>query len=232
MNILKAVLFGTAAFACFCVGLAFLQLREAVIRFDSGGANELVAESRKLVKTVADGYNDTYYDQKATLESTAVLVRTANETLDRMNGGLFGKAGLVPASRDTLVTLNQAIQAGSADLSKLGAQVHAAALEPLKTNLDNLAALSADLDREVKVKSPQVDKTLVSLTRAVDDLDKLLADPNVAKTLASVEGTAHNLDESTKSVEVALRPLREKATWLKKVLLTAAGFFRITIPVR
>jgi hypothetical protein len=67
----------------------------------------------------------------------------------------------------------------------------------------------------------------VALAQAVKDFDALLADPHVQEILANTAKTSDHIAESAKSVDIALRPWRQKANQLKMILGKLAGMLKV-----
>jgi ABC-type transporter Mla subunit MlaD len=84
------------------------------------------------------------------------------------------------------------------------------ALQPLKTSLDNVAALSADLEKQMATGG-DVAGTFHQLDLAVGNVNTLLEDPSIQKILASSADTSEHLAESAKSVDIALEPLPQES---------------------
>jgi len=95
------------------------------------------------------------------------------------------------------------------------------AVKRLAVLIDRIDALTLQLQGELKEGSQKAAQTARELNDALDTLNKLLADPGVAKTLAHVEGATGHLEESAKSVDMAMRPWREKAHLLKTIVQKA-----------
>ena len=111
--------------------------------------------------------------------------------------------------------------AGTADVTV------AAARAPLQ-QLDHLLATA---DAQLAANGQVTQKTLQDIAGAARDLDVLFADPDVSTTLAHVAGTSEHLEESAKSIDIAMRPWREKASMLKTVISKALDLLKFTIPI-
>jgi hypothetical protein len=96
--------------------------------------------------------------------------------------------------------------------------------------LENTSSLIQTLQEQVKAGSPEAIKTIQAATKSLDDLDKILANPSIKTTLDSTAKTSVSIAGSAESVDIALRPLREKARLLKVVLLKTLEVLKITVP--
>ena len=97
--------------------------------------------------------------------------------------------------------------------------------------LQRLDHLLATADAQLAANGQVTQKTLQDIAGAARDLDVLFADPNVSATLAHVAGTSEHLEESAKSIDIAMRPWREKASMLKTVISKALDLLKFTIPI-
>jgi hypothetical protein len=180
--------------------------------------------ARTLIETVSRDYKDgdqgLYWDIAAMLAASTASSRVTEEMLEDIRTALMGGA-------DTRGNLHQGvfplcsllIQDLRRDLDRLTGSADAT-LKPLQSALANLAELTATLDLQVRKASPQAQHTIELLNQSLAELDTLLADPNIQKTLAHVE-------DSTESVDIALRPWRQRASLLKTILSKVAGMIKV-----
>ena len=68
--------------------------------------------------------------------------------------------------------------------------------------------------------------TFHQLDLAIGNVNTLLEDPNIQKILASSADTSDHLAESAKSVDIAMRPWRQKASQLRMILEKAMGMIK------
>ncbi len=182
-------------------------------RFDAIGKrlSERDDQVKGVLTDVGDLVNDTYWDNYASAQTTAVILRDTAEITHQIRetvlpnvNGLIGDTRVLVAGMKT-------------DLDRLTASTDGT-LTPLKASLENASSLLKTLDDQVKAGAPEARQTFIKVNKALDDLDKLIADPNVAKTLANVQEGTGSLKEAAESVNVALQPLREKISMLKTIL--------------
>jgi len=69
------------------------------------------------------------------------------------------------------------------------------------------------------------------LGRKLSGSEPLIEDPDIQKILASSADTSEHLAESAKSVDIAMRPWRERANLLKTILLKAVGMVKFVYPL-
>jgi ABC-type transporter Mla subunit MlaD len=180
------------------------------IRAASG---ESVAASKETVALIKDARPRV----NAVLDESAATLREARQTITEAHGLIADlRVGLQPLMADADRTVRQAT----------------ATLKPLEATLADADALVQTLNLELAEGSPHAVATLQDLDGTVVRLNALLDDPDVATTLAHVAGASGHLEESAASIDLALRPWREKAHLLKTVLEKAANLLKFTIPIR
>ena len=206
----------------------------ALVKVGTGAATEvgkLLTDTRAtlqstnaLIKDAKDSLDDNYYDAKATMETVAVTAKDTDDFVRDLHKQttdvLLEATGLLSDSR-TLVTGMRS------DMDRLTDSTDAA-LKPLAAALNHISDLSATLDSEVKAGGAGVQRTSDELTKALTDLDALIADPNIKSVLASSADTSGHLAESAKSLDIAMAPWRKKASQLKMILEKALGLIKLT----
>jgi hypothetical protein len=154
-----------------------------------------------------------YWDVYALNETAVTTARQFSEFVRKVdiqvNGG-EGKTGLLDEAHALLKQTREKSLELEADLHKVLVSTDAT-LVPLKQALSNVATLTSNLDRQLTTSGAGVAQIAKDLDKAIDHVDQLLTDPHIKATLA-------NVDESTKTVEIAIRPWREKARLLKVIL--------------
>jgi len=166
------------------------------------------------------------------LEASTVSSRSTEELIEDLRASLVGgkdadgieHEGAIPAATGLLDSLKDTSDSFRADLDKLSNSADEA-LQPLKTSLDNVAALSADLEKQMAAGG-DVAGAFHQLDLAVDNVNTLIEDPDIQKILASSAGTSEHLEASAESIDIALRPWRRKASQLKMVLEKAIGMIK------
>jgi hypothetical protein len=180
------------------------------IRAASG---ESVAASKETVALIKDARPRV----NTVLEESAATLRAARKTIDEAQSLITDlRAGLRPLMRDADGTVRQAT----------------ATLKPLEATLADADVLVTTLNRELAEGAPHAVATLQDLDGTVVRLNALLDDPDISATLAHVAGASGHLEESAASIDLALRPWREKTHLLKTVLEKAAGLLKFTLPLR
>ncbi len=105
-------------------------------------------------------------------------------------------------------------------------------LQQLDANLHSVQRLTDGLDAQIRAGGPVAAEDLRKLGAAIDSINALVSDPNVAKTLANTERATNGLAGAAESVDIALRPWRKRAGLLKTVLSRAFGVVKLTYPIR
>lgn len=178
-----------------------------------------------------DGENGLYWDVQASLDSETEAARSTAETVGDLHAALMGgkdtrgveHPGIVPGAETLLADAHTSVVQLQGDLSTLSLQI-GDALNPLRGILVNINNLTAQLDEQVKEGSPKVQETVDKLNMNLTDLDKLIANPDIA-------GTLKHVDSSAESIDAGLMPLRKKISLLKTLLLKALDFVRFTKPL-
>lgn len=222
-----AVFFGSMTYAVWGAGKRLDRLESSL-----GATNGKV---QALVQDVTDSVDDNYYELKAQAETTTVILKRVSDLLLDVRSHLFsGKdtrgeevVGIVPQVR-LLLSEGTALTAGmQQEIHRLSSTANDT-LKPLEKTLSNLADLSATLDQEVKSGSPKAQRTVELLSQTLVDLDKMLEDPHVAGILSNADAATQHVASSMESIDIGLRPWRQKAALLKSIFLKALGLFRIT----
>lgn len=172
-----------------------------------------------VLKQVGELAEETHYDNRASAETMAVILRDVSELVGETRRALPAVLGTIQEARVLVASINE-------DASKLtdeGVQT----MHSVRAVLASAELAIEGLDVEIRAGGKVTRKALDDLDTALLSLDKVLSDPNIAGTLDHVKQSSENLAESTKSVDVALRPLREKARLLKIILLKAVGMINI-----
>lgn len=193
-------------------------------------ASTTIKESHAFVKDLHASWDDLYWDIKASVESATASSKETYEMVADVHAHLTGgkdsrgitRVGLLPQITDSVVAIQSLTKSLQADLHQV-AQSSNDTLKPLQVILENIARLSDDLDKQVKSSSPQISETITELNKSFHDLDTLLADPNIQKTISHVEGTAETVD-------IAMAPLRKKAKLAMVILTHALNLVKFTIP--
>jgi hypothetical protein len=235
-----------AALVLFAVGAWKLaQIPTAEITAAARNMSAATAELRGLVAQIHTDYHDPkdptrglYWDVAASIESSTKASRDTEELVADLRvalvGGLDSRGavheGVFPVAELLLGDARTLIQGMKADAYALTGDA-AAPLASLKTALDNVARLVNDLDEAVKRGDANAGVIAAQLQGALGHLDELLADKDIKDALAHTAGATGHLEESAKSVDLALQPLREKAHLLKTVLEKALGLVKFTFPL-
>jgi hypothetical protein len=210
-------------------------------------AHGVVAEIRALTATISKDYWDPkdpesglYWNIVAMLESSTAASRTSEEMIEDIRAALIGgkdtrgkeHAGVLPTTTEGLTSVVLTAETARNDLDRVAASLEKTAgaatetLKPLRGALENIEKLSADLEVEMAAGG-SVKHTVDGLARSVDDFDKLISNPDIARLLAGSAKTSEGLAGAAESIDVALRPWRKKAALLKTVIGKIIGIIRI-----
>jgi hypothetical protein len=208
-----------------CCVLAFEVLRlhsqiDAVV----GHTDDTLESIRLATKNANDSWNDLYFDVKSSVESSAVASRSTAEMITDLHAGLIGgkdthgnvQNALLPQAQDIVGRLADTTSSIQQDVHGLASNSKQA-LQPLNAALSNLSDLTQQLNISVASSTPKVQKSLDDLDHSLVDLDKVIADPNIAKTVADVQLSAIHVASTTQSVDMALQPFRKKGGFWKKL---------------
>lgn len=105
-------------------------------------------------------------------------------------------------------------------------------LQQLDANLESIQQLTDGLDMQIRAGGPVTVDDLRKLGAAIDSINALVSNPNVAKTLANTERATNGLAGAAESVDLALRPWRKRAGLLKTILSRALGVVKLTYPIK
>ena len=220
----------------------------AVMKLGAGFAAEAkgaLADTRTVLKSTSAlvddakaSIDDNYYDVKATVGTVATAARDSDDLIHDLRSSLVGGVDTQGKQRDGLIVQATLLLGDSrelvvsmrADLGKLTDSADGA-LKPLGTALDNIATLSATLNKEIQADSPKVAVTVEALGKSVADLDKIISDPDIQKILANSADTTKSISESAASLDAVTRPWRKKVGQLQLILKTLASFLKVTIPL-
>lgn len=182
-----------------------------------GAVRTAAGQSAIASKETVAMLRDVHPRANAVLDQSAATLQKAQETLAEAAGLITDlREGLKPLLSDVDSTLKQAT----------------VTLKPLEATLADADTLVRTLNRELADGSSHANATLQDLDQTVQQLNTLLADPNVTATLAHLAGASNHLEQSAESIDLALRPWREKAHLLKSVIGKALGLLKLTFPVR
>jgi Ser/Thr protein kinase RdoA (MazF antagonist) len=204
----------------------------------TGDIQGLMAQIRKDYRDPKDPTKGLYWDIAASLTASTETSRITLESVQDVRAALVGgkdslgvaRAGVFPTIELLVGDLRGVAQELKLDLRRLTDSTDET-LQPLRTSLERIAVLIETLDGQAKTNGKQAEQTLTALARAIEDFDRLLRDPNIAQTLANVEGITAHGDSSMESIDIALQPWRKKASQLKFILGKLAGFFRVVLPL-
>jgi hypothetical protein len=234
--------FNVAGGMCFLVvGVFFGVIAWEVPRFPKkldryveAVTPHLVAHDEQIhefLQTLNQFTKDTLPDSKTNVTKTKDILTQVDALLMDVRSDVIPHVSMILLTTDELLmSLNQDVdkltQQGLHSMQSLTVEGESS-LKALTAALDRVNQLAAVLDKEIVEASPHAVVTLDNMSRALDDLDKVFADPNVAKTLANVEkGTGH-VASSAESIDTALLPLRKKSTLLRALILKAIDTIRI-----
>lgn len=211
----------TVFFACFTIQLSkapdFIASRvDPVI--------ERVKQRDEQIKSILKNTNDlikeNYWDTKANVETTAVILRDVSEITRTL------RQELLPELVETVRGFRLLVKEIGHDVQALSASGN----ETIKATTDlvrQLDGLTAELEVQVKQGSPKILQTVESIDKVLVDIDKHINNPDLYAITNNVKDITGNTAEITKTVDITTRPLREKVKLVKIVLLRILGMIRI-----
>ena len=206
--------------------------------------NTATLVGKSLVEQAGKDYYDPkdpeagfYWDIQQMIYNSTASSRQTEEFIEDLRANILGgrdtrgveHEGVIPAATGLLSSLKDTSNHFRTDLDKLSDSADGA-LKPLKSALENVAGLSADLEKQMAAGG-DVAGTFHQLDLAVGNVNTLIEDPNIQKILANSADTSQHLAESAKSVDLAMRPWRERAHFLKTILLKAIGMVKFVYPL-
>ena len=206
--------------------------------------NAATLAGKNLVEQAGKDYYDPkdpeagfYWDIQQMIYNSTASSRQTEEFIEDLRANILGgrdtrgveHEGVIPAATGLLSSLKDTSNHFRTDLDKLSDSADGA-LKPLKSALENVAGLSADLEKQMAAGG-DVAGTFHQLDLAVGNVNTLIEDPNIQKILANSADTSQHLAESAKSVDLAMRPWRERAHFLKTILLKAIGMVKFVYQI-
>ena len=211
-----------AFFACFTVQLSrtpeFIAYRVDPIVDRLKQRDDQI---KAILKNANDTIEENYWDTKANVETTAVILRDVSEITKTLR-------------QDFLPELTETVKGFRLLAKDIGRDVNALSYsgnESLKATTDlikQLESLAGELESQVKQGSPKVFQTIESMDSLIADIDKHVNNPDLYAITNNVKNITGNTAEITKTVDITTRPLREKVKLIKIVLLRIIGMIRIT----
>lgn len=211
-----------AFFACFTVQLSrtpeFIAYRVDPIVDRLKQRDDQI---KAILKNANDTIEENYWDTKANVETTAVILRDVSEITKTLR-------------QDFLPELTETVKGFRLLAKDIGRDVNALSYsgnESIKATTDlikQLESLAGELESQVKQGSPKVFQTIESMDSLIADIDKHVNNPDLYAITNNVKDITGNTAEITKTVDIATRPLREKVKLIKIVLLRIIGMIRIT----
>ena len=175
---------------------------------------------KSILKNTNDLVEENYWDTKANVETTAVILRDVSEITRTL------RQQLLPELVETVKGFRSMIKEIEYDVQVLSASGN----ETIKATADlvrQLDSLTAELEVQVKQGSPKVLQTVESIDKVLVDIDKHINNPDLYAITNNVKDITGNTAEITKTVDITTRPLREKVKLIKIVLLRIMGMIRI-----
>lgn len=176
---------------------------------------------KSILKNANDLVEENYWDTKANVETTAVILRDVSEITRTL------RQELLPELVETVKGFRLLVKEIDNDVQVLSASGN----ETIKATTDlvrQLDSLTAELEVQVKQGSPKILQTVESIDKVLVDIDKHINNPDLYAITNNVKDITGNTAEITKTVDITTRPLREKVKLIKIVLLRIMGMIRIT----
>ena len=223
---------GTAAASRIDPALKNLNGRLANINAATLAGKNLVEQAGQDYYDPNDPEAGFYWDIQQMIYNSTASSRQAEEFVEDLRASILGgrdtrgveHEGVMPAATGLLGSLTDTSNHFRADLDKLSDSADGA-LKPLKGALENVAGLSADLEKQMAAGG-DVAGTFHQLDLAVGNVNTLLEDPSIQKILASSADTSQHLAASAESIDIAMRPFRKKASQIKMLLEKALGMMK------
>lgn len=221
------------------IGPTMLKLNSLLDKL-GGTANS----ANQFVETISNDYYDPknpeegfYWDIDAALQNSTASSRKTYDVLTDIDAAIIGGAdshgqpvsGVILAVNLLVANLGSAVKSLTGDFDRLTDSVDAD-LKPLGAAITSVQNLADQLTTEMKTGG-DVSNTFAALNKAVDDLDKQLTNPDIARILANAGDTSGSLAESAKSLDAVTRPWRKKIGQLQLILKELASFIKFTYPL-
>lgn len=175
---------------------------------------------KTILKDVSDTMEDNYWDTKANVETTTVILRDVSEITKALRSDLL--PDLIDAVKG-LRSLTKEIENDARILSASGNET----IKATTGLVYQLNSLTAQLEVEIKQGSPKALQTIETIDKLLVDIDKHINNPDLYAITNNVKDITGNTAEITKTVDIATRPLREKTKLVKLILLRLIGMIRI-----
>jgi len=176
---------------------------------------------KSILKNTNDLMEENYWDAKANVETTAVILRDVSEITRTL------RQEFLPELTETVKGFRLLAKEIGHDVQVLSSSGN----ETIKATTDlvrQLDSLTAELEVQVKQGSPKIFQTVESIDKVIVDIDRHINNPDLYAITNNVKDITGNTAEITKTVDITTRPLREKVKLIKMVLLRIMGMIRIT----
>lgn len=186
----------------------------------------------KLMKDYDDPqhpYDGFYYNIQNDLYNSQTASKHLDEMVIATNTNLNGPDGVFRGVSVLLTTLDTSVKEITTHVNGVVGDV-SDTLKPLKVALENVDKLTDELAAEV-AKGGNIDQTVVKLNKALDDIDTLIADPNIAKTIANGESITGHLDSTAKTLDDVMLPYRKKVGQVRFLIGKIIDLIKVTIKV-
>lgn len=175
---------------------------------------------RLILKNANDVIEENYWDTRANVETTAVILRDVSEITKSL------RQDVIPEMRETVKGFRNLVKEIESDVHLLSASGN----ETIKATTDlvrQLDSLTEELELQINQGSPKVFGTIASIDRLIVDIEKHINNPDLYAITHNVKDITSNTAEITKTVDITTRPLREKVKLIKEILLRLIGMIRI-----
>lgn len=175
---------------------------------------------KSILGNVDDTIKENYWDAKANIETTAVILRDVSEIARTI------RSEVLPETMGTLSEFRLLINEIKNDVQLLSTSGNEAVKETAEL-VRQLASLTAELETQINQGSPKVFQTIESIDKVIIDVDRQINNPDLYAITNNVKDITGNTAEITKTVDITTRPLREKVKLVKLILLRLIGMIRI-----
>ncbi len=184
--------------------------------------SDVLGEVARVAKTGREFLDDSYYDAQSSSIKTAVVMTNVEEITTQIRDSLLPRMNNILTNTDALLlSATTVVKTMNEDAEKLGPEVLATT-----KSLNNLLQT---LEKEIHEGSPEVTKTAKQLTATLGTLDNLLSGDGSA-ILHNTANITNHTGEITESIDMALRPLREKKSLFRRILSVLLGMVKVTVP--
>jgi len=182
--------------------------------------SETTRQLRALVQDSKDSLDDNYYDVRAQVETTSVILRSLSDTVDEVNKKLLPSATVAVANLGSAASNGadaaQSLRGAVDGLGRLATALKADA-EAAKPTIDGATALLATLDSGASVTLGDIDARV----KALEPIQR-----NFESTSKHIDGAAANTEATLGFIRDDFSP-KKASFWVKLANAATAGMFSV-----